>query len=108
MKTTKLTTERTDAPDLKAAFQRIQNKASEVSLARATAEAILKSVEKQLIGRRFDAGRSGNLKGEYEITDVDLSWDGSVNAHGRKVTSNGRLGSQRWDLGLIYPGRLGI
>lgn len=94
--------------DLKDAFQRIQNEASKIALAGATAEAILRSVTDQLVGRRIDSHRIGNLKGVYEITDVDIRFDGEVHAHGRKVTSSGKLGSQRWELGQIYPGRLGL
>lgn len=95
--------------DLKDAFQRIQNEASKIAVASATAEAILKSVERQIVGRRIHQNLpSRNLKGEYQITDVDISYNGEVRAHGRKVTSNGQLGNQRWDLGCIYPGRLGL
>lgn len=92
--------------DLKKAFQHIQNEASNIAVATATAEATLDSIRPQLVGRRFEPSKLGNLKGIYEITDVDLHYDGEVHAHGRKVTSTGKLGSQRWDLGQIYPGNL--
>lgn len=94
--------------DLKAAFQQIRELAAVASKADAAAKATLKSIEDQLIGRKVDSFRTGNLKGKYQITDVDLGWDGVVRAHGRKVTTGGKLGNQRWEIGAVHPGRLGL
>jgi len=93
---------------IKLAFQRIHNEALTISVARATAESVLDSIRPQLIGRRFDAIRLGKLRGEYEITHVEISADGEVRAHGRKVRSSGKLGDKVWDLGILYPGKMGL
>lgn len=74
---------------------------------RAAAESILKSIEKQIIGRIIFA-RLGKQKGDYKITNIDLSYDGEITAHGIKVLSTGGFGSQRWDLGTVDARRLGL
>lgn len=93
--------------ELKTAFREIADKANAMRSARSSAEQTLKRVASNIVGRRVEHGL-GNLKGLYEITDVDLEFDGEVTAHGHKVTAGDKLGSQRWDLGRISLGRLGL
>lgn len=85
----------------------IAENASAMERHRAAAESILESVKKQIIGRRVQHGHR-NLKGDYEITAIHLSWDGKIDASGLKVTSSGKLGNQSWDLGTIDARRLGL
>jgi hypothetical protein len=95
-------------PDLNVAFQQIRAHAVVAARAEADAKRVLESIKDQLIGRRVDSFRTGNLKGKYQITDVEIGWDGSVRAHGLKVTTGGKLGNQRWEIGTIQPRRLGL
>lgn len=88
-------------------LQLIAENAAAMERHRAAAESILDGITKDLVGRRVEYGL-GNLKGQYEITDVDLAYDGEIRARGRKVTTAGRLGSQRWDIGRITAKRLGL
>lgn len=94
--------------DPRDAFQRIQDEATKIAVATATAEAILASIKHVLIGCRFEPIKLGRLKGVYQIAYVELHYQGEVHAHGRKVLASGKLGSQMWDLGQIDPRRLGL
>lgn len=93
--------------DLTHQLKLIAENAAAMERHRAAAEAILEGATKLIVGKRVEYGL-GNLKGIYEITDVDLAYDGGIRAHARKVTSTGKLGSQRWDIGRITAGRLGL
>lgn len=92
--------------EIVAGFKLIGTKRGTIHIARATAEAHLKGMQPKLIGRRYEPFKLGRLKGLYEITSVRLNLDCEVEAVGRKVLANGKLGSQAWDLGVIVPGRL--
>lgn len=74
---------------------------------RAAAETILESIQKQIVGR-FISGGGGGGKGDYKITDVSLTYDGQIKAHGLKMLATGKLGNQCWDLGTIDARRLGL
>lgn len=87
---------------LKAKLVTIAEQSAAMVGARKTAERTLKSAEPWLIGKRFEPYKSGNLKGVYEITDVDIgTYEGTIRAWGRKVLTNGKLGDRRWELGTI-------
>lgn len=93
--------------DLKHALQLISENAAAMERHRAAAKTILEGAEKQIVGRRVAYGL-GNLSGSYEITDLTLTFDGQIAAHGRKVLSTGKLGSQRRGVGTIDARRLGL
>lgn len=94
--------------DLQATMAAIAVHHSKIEQNNRMADNLLAQISGQLCGRRIERSgkHMGNLAGVYEISAVSLSFDAKINASGRKVLSNGRLGSKTWDLGHVWFDRL--
>lgn len=44
----------------------------------------------------------------YRISRINAGWDGTFKAHGRRVLASGKMGSQDWDIGTIYPSQFEV
>lgn len=95
-------------PDLKTTMAAIAVHHSKIEQNARMADNLLQQIESQLCGRRIERSGThlGKLAGIYKITHVRLSYDAKIEARGRKITGNGKLGSQTWDLGDIWFDRL--
>ena len=87
--------------DLKKRFTEAEDACKAARSAQEVADEAVASISALLEGRRVRVNKLGNLKGVYVITSVSAHWSGAINAHGRKVTTSGKIGSQRRDLGII-------
>lgn len=92
---------------LDAVFFQIAEKSSEVAKVTSEAEALLRDIEKHIIGRRVRPVWLGS-RGEYQITSVDLDPDLTVRAWGLRVLSKDKLGKVGKDLGPMTTERLGL
>lgn len=94
---------------LKVELLLIEVERRKIKHATALAEKILERCQSQIIGRRIDGNFvAAHLKGKFEITAAELTYDAEVRVSGRKVLSNGGLGSVSHDLGVVSPKRLGL
>lgn len=51
---------------------------------------------RSLIGKQCKVGHK-----VYKIERVHYGWNGLINARGRRILKDGKLGSQVWDIGAI-------
>lgn len=87
---------------LAAALDRVAIAAVDMNRARRRAEVELQTVRRFAIGRKIFCNMlARQKKGDYKITDVDIDFEGTIRAHGIKILANGKLGSQRWDIGRV-------
>lgn len=86
---------------LAAALDRVAIAAVDMNRARRRAEVELQTVRRLAIGRKIFCNMLARQKGDYKITDIDIDFEGTIRAHGIKILANGKLGSQRWDIGRV-------
>lgn len=56
------------------------------------------TLSKELKGIRV---RKNNVT--YEISEVSYNYNGDFNARGYRIVKGGKRGTQRWDVGRLYP-----